>query len=234
MKGKSITRPDVVVAFKPKKIMRWDEILECSPTQDVSHQKGFDDYIFGSGIPEPSLATVTETFSQVLLCILGVLYGCDAWMNHLLKADVHYVLMSGHPYVFKWKIWIKPRYPQAFQTMHDTYVCMIHMTYVKSVHLNDISIIFFCFLPNFQSPTLFWVQHSLHLRLHWSFPTALVTRGDLFLFRTGPRRASVFHWATRSFGRQRALRRLGGRCFRCFFSTQQKRFLVSGHTGKMV
>ena len=100
--------------------------------------------------------------------------------------------------------------------MHDTCACMIHMTYVKSVHLNHI-----CFSYSFIVFQISNHPHCFGFNIVCISPSfghfqRLGTRGDLFLFRTGPRRASVFHWATRSFGRQRALRRLGGQCFRCF------------------
>lgn len=148
---------------------------------------------------KPSLATVTGAFSQVLLCILGVLYGCDAWMNQLLKADVHDVLMSGlcnntfgksnSHYDYHIPTSLNVRSGSNPGILRRSRPCMIHMTYVKSVHFNMFSIILFYFLPNFQSPTLFWVQHSLHLRLLWSCLTAWYSWWPVF----------IQDWSTKSF-----------------------------------
>ena len=95
IKGTFITKTVAVVAFNQRKSWYEMKYWSAPPPRMPVTQKDLMITFFGSGIPKPSLATVTETFSQVLLCILGVLYGCDAWTNHLLKADVHYVLMSG-------------------------------------------------------------------------------------------------------------------------------------------
>ena len=101
------------------------------------------------GAPPPDWDVCS--FSQVLLCILGVLYGCDAWMKQLLKADLHYGLMSGFCnntfgqsnsiYIYIHyayyipsslnviKIRIKPRYPQAFQTPDHAWYIRMHDSY---------------------------------------------------------------------------------------------------------
>ncbi len=102
MKGAFITKPVAVVAFNQRK--SWDEIdIGLLPHTGCHSPKGLLDTFFWLVDPELNLHLPLLlgrglhpkidicSFSQVLLCILGVLYACDTWMNQLLKADSQYV-----------------------------------------------------------------------------------------------------------------------------------------------